>query len=144
MNRAKVLSALLALIVIFVVRSTFAQGTLMIDPKRIVFDNTKRTDIVTMYNSSNDTTTYFIGFKHFDMLENGSLEVVDSVKSKTDLPIASFVFSQRAVKLSPHSSQAVRLQFMKPKDLASGEYRTHLYIVEAEPQRSIGAMSSGY
>jgi hypothetical protein len=67
---------------------------------------------------------------------------VDSIKAKTGFSDSLFRFFPRGVKLSPHSSQAVRLQFMKPKDLASGEYRTHLYIVEAEPKKSIGAMPS--
>jgi hypothetical protein len=142
MMRKKFLSALLALILMLSVRTLFSQSTLMLDPKRIVFENAKRTDMVTMYNSSNDTMTYFIGFKHFNMLENGSLEVVDSLKSISAFPDSLFRFFPRAVKLNPHSSQAVRLQFIKPKDLASGEYRTHLYIVEAQPKPQISATPS--
>jgi hypothetical protein len=142
MIRTKLFFAFQLLILSFSVSTLFAQGTLMIDPKRIVFENAKRSDIVTMYNSGSDTTTYFIGFKHFDMLENGSLKDVDSAKTKTVFSDNLFRYFPRAVKLNPHSSQAVRLQFMKPKDLAKGEYRTHLYIVEAEPKKAIGAGSS--
>ena len=114
----------------------------MIDPKRIVFENAKRTDIINMYNNGNDTLTYFIGFKHFEMQESGSLKDVDSEKTVAAFADSLFRFFPRIVKLKPRSSQALRIQFLKPKDLTSGEYRTHLYFVEAESKKPIDGSPS--
>src|SRR5207244_3057177 len=88
-------------------------------------------------NSSNDTTNYFISLKHFDMLESGELKDVDSLRSGTVFADSLIRFFPRGVRLTPHSSQVVRVQFVKPKILAGGEYRTHLYILAAEPSKAL-------
>src|SRR5947208_16081216 len=107
MFRKKILSLLLYLLLVLSVNSVLAQGTLMIDPKRLVLENNKRSDIITLYNSSNDTTNYFITLKHFDMLESGELKDVDSLKSGTVFADSLIRFFPRGVRLTPHSSQVV-------------------------------------
>lgn len=123
-------------------KALFAQATLMIDPKRIVFENNKRTDDVTLYNSGNDTTSYLISFRHFEMLESGELKRVDSAINGIAFADSLIRIFPRGVRLAPHTSQVVRLQFLKPKGLSPAEYRTHVYVVEADPAKALGAPAS--
>jgi P pilus assembly chaperone PapD len=105
----------------------FAQGALMVNPKRIVFEGAKRNDIVTLFNSTDDTTSYAISWQHYEMNPDGTFKSVDSVKTDVKFCDSLIRFFPREVTLGPHGSQTVRMQFLKPKDLPVSEYRSHLY-----------------
>lgn len=117
-----------------------AQGSLMINPKRCVFEGNKRNDVVTLYNESEDTTSYAISYKHYQMLENGDFKDIDSVETN-DLFCDKIVkYFPKQVTLGPHESQTVRLQLLKPRDLAPGEYRSHLYFRAIERAQALEAV----
>lgn len=106
----------------------FAQGpALMVNPKRIVFEGAKRNDIVTLFNSTDDSATYAVSWQHYEMLPNGKYKDADSGTSNVKFCDTMIRFFPREVTLGPHESQTVRLQFLRPKNIENGEYRSHLY-----------------
>jgi len=125
------------LLVVCLASSLFAQGSLMVDPKRIVFDGAKRQDVVTLYNSSNDTASYAISFMHYKMEQNGVFTDIDS--NTRDILFCDNIvrYFPRELTLAPHQAQAVRLQYIKTKDLAPGEYRSHLFFRAIERVKPI-------
>jgi hypothetical protein len=112
----------------------------MISPHRVILEdplpgNTKerkqkvgnkgRSAEVLLINSGKDQATYRISFKNMKMDENGGLQ--ETPKAKGELTAEDLIrFSPREVKLEPGGSQIVRIQVRKPKDLAPGEYRSHM------------------
>jgi hypothetical protein len=72
------------------------------------------------------------------MLESGELKNADSTVKGIAFADSLIRIFPRGVRLAPHTSQLVRLQFLKPKGLAPAEYRTHLNIVEADPVKALG------
>ncbi len=49
-----------AAVMLLPITQAFAQGSLMVNPKRIVLGEKKRTDNVTLFNSGNDSADYVI------------------------------------------------------------------------------------
>jgi hypothetical protein len=120
--------AVIALLLLLETTSVFAQGgALMVNPKRIIFDGTKRNDVITLYNDGSDTTSYAITFKHYEMQQDGSFKDIDTIKTDELFCDDMVKYFPREVTLAPHSAQTVRLQLLKPQNLAPGEYRSHLY-----------------
>src|SRR5579872_2530103 len=130
--------AAVILLLLIEISSAFAQGALMINPKRCVFEGNKRNDVVTLYNDGEDTTSYVISFKHYEMLQNGDFrEIPDSVKSDLLYCDNMVKYFPKEVTLAPHAAQTVRLQVLKPKDLVPGEYRSHLYFRAVERAKAL-------
>lgn len=121
------------------VPSAFAQGSLMVNPKRIVLDDRKRVDNVTLFNSSDDTTSFAISLLHYAMQEDGSFkEIPDSVTTYAATYADSVIrFFPSQVTLPPHESQAIHVRYLKPMNLASGEYRSHIYFRSIERAKAI-------
>jgi len=123
------------------VSASYAQA-LMVNPKRVVFDDSKRNDVLTLFNSGNDTATYAIGFKHYQMLENGEFASQDSSIYDSLYADKMIRFFPREVTLAPKESQTVRVQVLKPKELAAGEYRTHLYFRGVDRSKALEAVKN--
>jgi hypothetical protein len=135
--------AAIILLLLIETSSVFAQGgALMINPKRCVFEGNKRNDVVTLYNDGDDTTSYAISFKHYEMQENGDFKDIDSVKTDELFCDNMVKFFPREVTLAPHNAQTVRLQLLKPKDLPPGEYRSHLYFRGIERAKALESKRS--
>lgn len=99
---------------------------LMIDPKRIVFEDRERNAAVVLINRGAQAVTYRISFRDVRMREDGSFEPLDEV-TPADRPAESLIrYSPRQVTLQPGEAQSVRLLLRKPGDLPAGEYRSHL------------------
>jgi len=108
---------------------SFAQGGLMVNPKRVVLDDRHRIGAVTLFNSSNDTASFAISLLHYQMAEAGGyIEIPDSIHTYDSTYCDSYVrFFPQAVTLPPHQSQEIRIRFMKPMNLPTREFRSHLY-----------------
>ncbi len=119
--------------------SAFAQGSLMVNPKRIVLDDRKRVDNVTLFNSGDDTTSFTISLLHYAMQEDGSFkELPDSVTTYASTYCDSVIrFFPAQVTLPPHESQAIHVRFLKPMNLTSGEYRSHMYFRSLDRAQAI-------
>src|SRR4249920_2293167 len=70
-------------ITLFSIFSTgiFAQGNLLIFPKRVVFEGGKKTEVITLSNTGKDTAKYSISFVQIRMNEDGSFENISQPDS---------------------------------------------------------------
>ncbi|MDP4218928.1 MAG: molecular chaperone [Bacteroidota bacterium] len=132
------LGATILLLTITEFTTIYAQGgALMVNPKRCVFEGNKRNDVVTLYNDGDDTSSYAISFRHYEMGQNGEFKDIDSIKTDDLFCDQMVKFFPREVTLPPHGVQTIRLQLLKPKDLAPGEYRSHLYFRSIERSKAL-------
>jgi hypothetical protein len=134
---------LTAVVMLLPIGEAFAQGSLMVNPKRIVLGEKKRTDNVTLFNSGNDSADYVISLVHYRMMEDGSFkEIPDSVKTDDILFSDSVIrYFPLQVTLGPHESQAVHVRFTKPSTMAPGEYRSHMYFRAIEKAKALEAVA---
>lgn len=122
---------IIVIILFFFVPITYlkvsAQGNLLITPKRVVFDGTKKSYALNLANTGDDTTRYDISLAHFKMKEDGSLEKVSQNDTSDRYADKYLRFYPHSVVLPPHSSQSVRIQVTNWNALDTGEYRSNLH-----------------
>lgn len=115
--------------------SVLAAANLMVTPTRVIFEQRDRTAQVTLINQGTETGEFRISFIRQNMTEDGNFVAVPEGEAGmfSDEMIR---FSPRQVKLPPGQSQVVRLMLRKPRDLADGEYRSHLLFQALPPAAS--------
>lgn len=105
-------------------------GAVGLTVKRVIFEGSKRAEVITVINNSDQEETYRMGWRHYVMDENKSLKAV----SEGALPAAvkpakeMIRFSPRRFTLPARGSQQVRMMLRLPAGVADGEYRSHLWI----------------
>jgi P pilus assembly chaperone PapD len=119
--------------------SAQSQGSLVVNPKRVVLTATQRNGVLSVFNTGDDTASYAISFKHFEMKQNGDLTDLDTLKDDGSYADTLVRFFPREVTLAPHSSQIVRVQYLKPPDLPIREYRSHLYFRTIDRSKALTA-----
>lgn len=106
----------------------WAQGDLLITPKRVVFEgNRQNKEMLNLVNIGSDTAVYSISFLNYKMNEDGSfkqIEEEDSLHRFSDPYLRLF---PRTVTLAPREPQVIALQYRRRADMKPGEYRSHLY-----------------
>ena len=124
--RLPVLLSLLALIFL-IPFNTIAQGNLLITPRRLVFDGSKRTITLNLANIGNDTATYAISMVQIRMTEEGAFETITEPDPGQKFASKNLRYFPRSVTLPPNEAQVVKVQLIKASKLAPGEYRSHFY-----------------
>lgn len=135
--------ALITLLFLFLLSAgiqtvSFAQGDLLITPRRVVFEGSKQSQELTLANTGNDTARYNVSFVQYRMTETGAFEQItdpDPGQLFADKYLRVF---PRSVTLAPNESQVVRMQFRKTPDMQSGEYRSHLYFRAVPTEKPLG------
>ncbi len=112
-----------------------AQGGLLLTPKRVLFDGNKTSENINLANSGNDTARYVISLTHFRMNADGSFEEISASDAAQFSAEPYLRYFPKTVVLAPNEAQVIRVQFNKPAQMASGEYRSHFY-VRAVPKPS--------
>ncbi len=107
--------------------TVLAQGDLLIYPKRLVFDGSKRSQEINLANSGKDTARYSISVFQVRMTEEGRFETITVPDSGQNFASDYFRFFPRSVTLAPNESQTIKVQLVKINSLAQGEYRSHIY-----------------
>lgn len=105
--------------------------------KRVVFDEKKRAEVLTIINNSGEEQTYRLGWRKYTMDEKKGLHALPDDDPGEGLHWADDMvrFAPRRITVAPGSSQNIRLFFRRPKDIEPVEYRSHLWIVtETKPQ----------
>lgn len=115
-----------------------AQGDLLIYPKRIVFDGSKRSQDLSLVNNGNDTARYVISVIQIRMKEDGSFENITQPDAGQNFADKNFRFFPRSVVLGPKEVQTVKVQLIQFSSLLAGEYRSHLYFRAEEAEKPIG------
>ncbi|MEM7680091.1 MAG: hypothetical protein AAF182_03715 [Pseudomonadota bacterium] len=104
--------------------------------KRVVFDESKRSEILTIINNSSEPKTYRLGWKKYRMDENEALKAIEEGEDDSGILWADNMvrYAPRRITVAPGGTQQVRLLLRRPKDMQEGEYRSHLWIVtEGKP-----------
>lgn len=106
----------------------YAQGDLLIYPKRLSFEGTQnRVQIVNLNNKGKDSTTYKISFIENRMNEDGKFEIIETPDPKQLFASPYLRFYPRTITLAPNETQVIKVQLIKTGELETGEYRSHLY-----------------
>jgi P pilus assembly chaperone PapD len=106
---------------------TNAQGNLLITPRRIVFDGTKRSMDINLANTGKDTATYAISLIQLRMNEDGSFETITEPDPDERFADRFVRFFPRSVTLGPNEAQVVKIQLIRSNEMVPGEYRSHFY-----------------
>ena len=118
--------------------SAFAQGDLMIMPKRLVFDGSQRSQEISLANTGSDTAVYAISFVNYKMTENGNFEQVETPEEGQRFATDFLRYFPRRVTLAPNEAQTIRVQLTRTGNLEQGEYRSHMYFRAVEEEVALG------
>ena len=110
---------------------------ILIEPKRVLLDDRHRMRAVNLYNNTDDTLSYSIDWVHLRMDEDGRYENIDTVQSSDNLADTLVRFFPPEITLAPHSSQVIRLRYLKPRGAVPGESCSHLLFSEVDPGEPI-------
>jgi hypothetical protein len=103
-----------------------AQGNLLIMPKRVVFEGSRKSTELNLANTGKDTARYTISLVHYRMKEDGSFEEISAPDSSENFADKYIRFFPKSVTLGPNESQTVRVQLTQANKLLPGEYRSHI------------------
>jgi hypothetical protein len=119
-----------------------AQGDLMIYPKRLLFDGSKRSQELNLVNNGHDTARYVISVLQIRMKEDGSFETIVQPEDGQYFADKNFRFFPRNVVLGPKEAQTVKIQLVQYSKLTPGEYRSHLYFRAEQEKKPLEKESS--
>ena len=115
-----------------------AQGDLLVTPKRLVFDGSKRTEEINLANIGKDSATYAISFVQYRMDENGAFVLLNETDTGYSFAHKNLRFFPRTVTLAPNEAQTIKVQLIKTNELAPGEYRSHLFFKNILQTEALG------
>lgn len=118
---------------------TMAQGNLLITPRRVVFEGSKKAQELNLANTGGDTATYNISLIQYRMNEDGSFEQITEPDSGQYFADKNIRFFPRQVKLPPLESQVVKMQLKRTSDMAPGEHRSHIYFRASPVPTALGS-----
>ena len=116
----------------------FAQGNLLIFPKRIVFEGRKRVEQIILSNTGRDSATYNISFIQYRMNELGKFEPITEPDLGQRFATPFLRVFPRRVTLAPGESQTVKVQVINTDKMENGEYRSHLYFRADRNNKPLG------
>jgi len=142
-NRSGKMQAILMAVAVFAFTicsftSSLAQGDLMLFPKRIVFEGSKRSQEINLANSGKDTARYILSVVQIRMKEDGSFETITEPDPGQHFADKYFRIFPRNVVLPPNEAQTVKVQLTNTSELQPGEYRSHLYVRAEEEKKPLG------
>jgi len=118
--------------------NTSAQGNLLVTPRRVVFDGTKRSIDLNLANIGKDTATYAISLVQIRMKEDGGFETITTPDPGQNFADQNLRYFPRSVTLPPNEAQLVKVQLVRATQLAPGEYRSHFYFRAVPKIRPLG------
>jgi P pilus assembly chaperone PapD len=134
----RLLATGLILFQVFFPLNTWAQGNLLITPKRVVFEGNKRSVDISLANIGDDTATYSISLIEIRMTEEGSFESVTEPEEGQLFASPYLRYFPRSVTLGPKEAQTVKVQLVRGAGLEPGEYRSHLYFRAVPDEKPLG------
>jgi hypothetical protein len=115
-----------------------AQGNLLLMPRRIVFEGSKRYEEINLANTGKDTSRYVISLMHVRMKEDGSFEEITEPGAGENFADKYIRFFPHSVTLGPDESQVIKIQLNRSNELTAGEYRSHIYFRAIPNQAPLG------
>jgi hypothetical protein len=122
-----------------IVAKSFAQGDLLVTPKRVVFEGNNQREELSLVNMGKDTTTFSISFVQKNMREDGSFLTLDN-SSEVQMSAEPYLrIFPRFVTLAPGEPQVIMIQCRRSSNMAAGEYRSHLYFRSEKDYKPLGS-----
>jgi len=115
-----------------------AQGNLLITPRRVIFEGSKKSMDLNLANVGNDTATYSLSIVQIRMKEDGGFETITQPDPDQRFADKYIRFFPRSVTLGPNESQLIKVQLTKANELTPGEYRSHLYFRAVPKPKPLG------
>ena len=115
-----------------------AQGNLLIMPRRVVFEGSKKSADITLVNTGQDTSRYVVSIIQMRMTKEGSFDQITTPDSGQYFADKYLRFVPRSITLAPGKSQLVKMQVSKASKLAPGEYRSHIYFRAVPNTKPLG------
>jgi len=107
-----------------------AYAGLLINPKRIVLEDRERAASLDLLNESDGTIRYQIFFEQKTISKEGKIVDVEDPDKGGPYAKDMIRYSPRRVDIEAGGKQTIRLAVRRPKDLANGEYISHLVFKE--------------
>lgn len=120
----------------------FAQGDLLITPRRVIFEGSKRSIDLNLANSGKDTATYAISLVQIRMTEQGGFETITEPDPGQLFADKYIRFFPRTVTLGPNEAQVVKVQLVRSSTMAPGEYRSHFYFRAIPKPKPLGTIET--
>jgi hypothetical protein len=117
---------------------TSAQGDLLINPTRVVFEGNKQRETLSLVNLGKDTATFSISFVRYKMNEDGSFTIIEKLDTGQMFADPYLRIFPRTVTLAPGEPQTVMLQYRRKAEMLAGEYRSHLYFRAEKNNEPLG------
>lgn len=114
------------------------QGNLLITPRRVVFDGSKRSVDLNLANSGEDSATYAISLVQIRMTELGGFETITEPDPGQRFADKFVRFFPRSVTLAPNEAQVVKIEVTRRSQLDEGEYRSHFYFRAVPKAKPLG------
>jgi hypothetical protein len=115
-----------------------AQGNLLITPRRVVFEGSKRSFDINLANTGQDSAIYAISLVQIRMREDGGFETITTPDPGQQFADRFVRFFPRQVNLGPRESQVVKVQLIRNNELKPGEYRSHFYFRAVPVSKPLG------
>jgi len=131
------------LLTLLVVLSPAAQAALQVFPTRLMLNDQKRVNNISLRHLGDQPGHYRVSLVFYRMLPDGGLAPVDKPKPEEHSATTFFKFSPRVVTLKPGVEQVVRVIYAGPKNLPDGEYRAHLHFLPDDPDEESRTAASG-
>ncbi len=137
--RSIIISAALAFVSSFLFTTAiYAQGNLLITPRRVVFDGSTRSIDLNLANTGQDSATYAISIVQIRMTEDGRFETITEPDPGQRFADRFIRYFPRSVYLAPGEAQVVKVQVTRRSQLEEGEYRSHFYFRAVPETRPLG------
>jgi hypothetical protein len=120
-----------------------AQGNLLITPRRVVFEGSKRSADLNLANTGQDSATYAISIVQIRMREDGGFDPVETPDPGQNFADKNIRYFPRMVTLGPKEAQVVKVQLIRPETLTPGEYRSHFYFRSVPRSKPLGEENTG-
>ena len=114
------------------------QGDLLITPRRVVFEGSKRSMDLNLANTGTDTAIYSISLVQIRMTEVGNFETITEPDPGQLFADKNIRFFPRTVTLGPNEAQVVKIQLIRQNQLTPGEYRSHFYFRAVPRPKPLG------
>jgi hypothetical protein len=115
-----------------------AQGNLLITPRRVVFEGSKKSLDLNLANTGKDSATYAISLVQIRMKDDGVFETITEPDPGQQFADKNIRFFPRTVTLGPNEAQVVKVQVTKSNELTPGEYRSHFYFRAVPKVKPLG------
>lgn len=119
-----------------------AYAGLLINPKRVVLEDRDRAASLDLLNEGQETIRYQIFFEQKRLNKEGKIVDVENPDEGGPYAKDMIRYSPRRVDIPPGGKQTIRLAVRRPKDLANGEFLSHLVFKEIPAKEPVSVVDS--